>query len=83
MYMVQAMINIDEKTNRVLNIVKAKYGLKDKSEAINAVVSKYEENFLEPELRPEYVEKIREIEKKGEFRTFKSLAALRKEIGDA
>ncbi len=83
MYMVQAMINIEENTNKVLNIVKAKYGLKDKSEAINAVVSEYEQNFLEPELRPEYVEKIREIERKGKFRTFKSLASLRKEIEDA
>ena len=36
--MVQAMINIDEEANSVLNIIKAKYGLKDKSEAINLVV---------------------------------------------
>lgn len=77
------MINIDENTNRVLNIVKAKYGLKDKSEAINAVVSEYEQNFLEPELRPEYVEKIRKIERKGKFRNFKNLVSLRKEIEDA
>ncbi len=59
--MVQAMIDINEKTNRVLNIVKAKYGLKDKSEAIDVVVSEYEENFLEPELRPEYKEKLLKI----------------------
>ena len=61
MYMVQAMIDINEKTNRVLKIVKAKYGLKDKSEAIDVVVSEYEENFLEPELRPEYKEKLQKI----------------------
>jgi hypothetical protein len=56
--MVQAMINIQEKTNRVLNIVKAKYGLKDKSQAIDLVVDEYEESCLEPELRPEYEKKI-------------------------
>ena len=50
--MVQAMININEETNRVLNIIKAKYGLKDKSEAINLIVSEYEQEFLEPELSP-------------------------------
>ena len=33
--MVQALVNLDENTNRVLNIVKAKYDLKDKGEAIN------------------------------------------------
>jgi len=81
--MVQAMINIDEQTNRVLNIVKAKYGLKDKSEAINMVVSKYEEEFLEPELRPEFVEKIKNLEKKGKFKEYKSFAQFRKEIEHA
>ena len=59
--MVQAMININENANRVLNIIKAKFGLKDKSEAINLVVKEYEESFLEPELRPEYKIKLVKI----------------------
>ena len=59
--MVQAVINIDERTNRVLNIVKAKFGLKDKSEAINLVVIEYEQTSLEPELRPKYKVKLGEI----------------------
>lgn len=62
-YMVQAMIDIDEKANRVLNIIKAKYGLRDKSEAINLMVNEYEENFLEPEFRPEYKKKLTRIVK--------------------
>ena len=61
--MVQAVINIEEKTNRVLNIVKAKFGLRDKSEAINLVVNEYEQNSLEPELRPEYQVKLAKIMK--------------------
>ena len=61
--MVQAVINIDENTNRVLNIVKAKFGLRDKSEAINIVVNEYEQLSLEPELRPEYKAKIDKIVK--------------------
>jgi hypothetical protein len=70
--MVQAVINIDERTNRVLNIVKAKFGLKDKSQAINLVVNEYEEGFLEPQLRPEYKAKLAKIVKgkhisRGEF----------------
>ena len=77
------MINIDENANRVLNIVKAKFGLKDKSQAINLVVSEYESNFLEPELRPEFIEKIKRIEKAGKFRNYKSLDALRKAADDA
>lgn len=61
--MVQAIINVEENVNRVLNIVKAKFGLKDKSQAINLVVQEYEENFLEPELRPEYKDKLVKVMK--------------------
>ncbi len=59
--MVQAVINIDENTNRVLNIVKAKFGLKDKSQAISLVVNEYENLSLEPALRPEYRAKLTKI----------------------
>lgn len=59
--MVQAIINIDERANQVLNIVKAKFGLKDKSEAINMMAEQYEEEILEPELKPEYIEKAFKI----------------------
>lgn len=62
-YMVQAIINIDERTNRVLNIVKAKYGLKDKSAAIDRMAAEYEEEILDPAVRPEYIEKLKKIEK--------------------
>jgi len=57
--MVQAFINIDDHTNRILNIIKAKYGLKDKSEAIDLMATQYEEDILEPEIRPEYIEKAK------------------------
>jgi hypothetical protein len=61
--MVQAIINIDERTNRILNIIKAKYGLKDKSAAINRMAIEYEKEILEPELKPEYIEKLERIDK--------------------
>jgi len=71
--MVCAIINIPEHANRILNIVKAKYGLKDKSEAINLVTQIYEEEVLEPELRPEYAKKLKGIlksEKRVNVRDF-------------
>jgi hypothetical protein len=71
--MVQAIININEKTNRILNILKAKYGLKDKSQAIDLMAQQYEEDVLEPELRPEYIKKIetRQKEKTVEIKNFR------------
>jgi hypothetical protein len=64
--MVQALVELDENTNRVLNIVKAKFGLKDKSEAIKTITRYYVENEDEPELRPQFIEKIKKAEK-GKF----------------
>src|SRR4030043_343403 len=60
--MVQAIINIKENTNRILNILKAKYGLKDKSQAIDIMAQQYEQELLEPELKPEYIEKAKKVE---------------------
>ena len=61
--MVKALVRIDENTNRVLNVVKAKYGLNDKGEAIDFVVASYIEHENEPELRPEFIEKAKKIMK--------------------
>lgn len=57
--MVKAMIDIPQEVNHVLNIVKARFDLKDKSEAISYVVSSYGGEILEPELRPEFIEKMK------------------------
>ena len=59
--MVQAIINISEHANAILNIIKAKYRLNDKSQAIDLMAEKYEEALLEPALRPEYIKKARKI----------------------
>jgi len=80
--MVQAIINIDEHTNRILNMVKAKYGLKDKSQAIDIMAIQYEEEVLEQKLRPEYIEKLKKIKKEKGIR-FKNIEELKKRIENA
>ncbi len=81
--MVQAIINLGDFEDRVLSIIKGKYGFKNKSDAVNFVIDKFEEDFLEPELKPEFVEKIRRIEKEGKFHRFKSLNELRRAVENA
>ena len=75
--MVQSIIDLGEKEDRIINIVKAKFGLKNKSEAVALLAKSYEENFLEPELRPEYLEKLNKI-RKGKYIKFNSIEELRK-----
>ena len=48
--MVKAIVTIDDRTNRILNILKAKYGLKDKSQAINLMAKQFEACVMEPRL---------------------------------
>ena len=66
--MTQALIKLNENINRVLNIVKAKYDLKDKSETIEFIIKKYIEYENEPELKPEFIEKINKIKKEKSIR---------------
>lgn len=61
--MVQAVINIEDHENRIINVVKGKFGLKNKSEAIRLIINEYEKELLEPELKPEYIEKMKKREK--------------------
>jgi hypothetical protein len=60
--MVKAIVILDERTNRILNILKAKHGLKDKSQAINLMAKQYELCVMEPELRPEFIESLKASE---------------------
>lgn len=80
--MVQAIINLGEYEDRILTILKGKFGFKNKSEAINFVIDKYQEEFLEPELKPEYVKKLNTIKKQKGIK-FKSIDELRKSIENA
>jgi len=81
--MVQNIIDVEENIDRILNIVKAKFGLKNKSQAVALIAKIYSDSFLEPELRPEYIEKLKKIDKEGEFISFDSVDDLKKSIENA
>ena len=65
--MVKSIINLSEQESRIVNVVKAKYGLKDKSQAISLILKRYEECELEPQLRPEFIKEIQQNQKHGKF----------------
>lgn len=70
--MPKAVIDLSERANRIVNIVKAKEGLRGKSEAIERIVEEYEQHILEPQFRPEFVEDVQRV-RKGPFRKVKKL----------
>lgn len=81
--MVQSIINLSEGKDRILNIVKAQHGLKNKSQAVEFVLGVHADSFLEPELRPEFVEKILNIDRNGKFLSFSSIEELKNSIENA
>jgi len=81
--MVQSIIDINENEDRVLNIVKAKFGLKNKSQAVSLIAKIYADSFLEPEFKPEYIKKLQKIEKAGKFISFDSIEELRASVENA
>jgi len=77
---IKALVKLDEREDQVLNIVKAKYRLRNKNDALRLVIREYE-NSLEPELRPEYIKKLKRIEKEGKYvGPFTSIEELDKHI---
>jgi len=63
--MVKAIVEINERANRIINIVKAKEDLRDKSDVINLIIDTYGKEFMEPELRPEFIKELLEAQKEN------------------
>ncbi|HIH13821.1 MAG TPA: DUF2683 family protein [Nanoarchaeota archaeon] len=63
--MVVAMnLHVSEYASRVLGVVKEKFGLKDKSEAMDKFAEMFGDEFIDKEAKDEYIKKIIEIEKR-------------------
>ncbi len=77
--MVQSVIDISSNLDRVLNIVKAQHGFKNKSQALELILNVYSESFLEPELRQEFIVRLEKIKKEKGI-PFKDVNELRKII---
>jgi Protein of unknown function (DUF2683) len=65
-------VDLSEHVNRVVNVVKARDGLKGKSEAIESNVVAYKQEILDPALRPEFVADLERV-RRGKFRRIRSL----------
>ena len=60
--MVFARVELSDYSNRVLNVIKAKFGLRTKSEAIDKLAEIFGEEFAEKEASEEYAKKILKLE---------------------
>jgi hypothetical protein len=60
--MVFARVSLSKYGNKVLNVVKAKFDLNDKSEALNKFLDIYGDEFVEKEAKEDYIKKVISIE---------------------
>ena len=77
-------VKVKEYTSRVLGVVKEKYGLKDKAEALDKFAEMYGGEFVDREVKEEVIKEViesceRHIKKYG-FRS-RTVAELRKKVG--
>mgnify|MGYP001574962494 CR=1 FL=1 len=56
--MTSMSITINEYTNKVLGVIKEKFGLKDKAKALDKFAEMYGEDFVEKEVKDEIVEDV-------------------------
>ena len=75
--MTSAIVHLTEENTILLNLIKAKFSLPNKSDAMNFAVHEYAKEALEPELRPEYVRKIKRLLKEKPI-AYSSFAEMRK-----
>lgn len=78
-------INVNEYTNKVLGVIKEKFGLKDKAQALDKFAEMYGEEFVDREVRDEVIEEMikssREWEKRYKFKRKMTLKELDKLCG--
>ncbi len=76
-------LKVNEYGNRVLGVIKAKYGLNDKSQALNKFLDMYGEEFVDRQVKEEIIQAmIKSCDKHIKKNGFKStnIADLRKRI---
>lgn len=59
--MTQVRLELDEYTLRVLDVVKGKFGLKNRADALKRFVNEYGNDYVEPIFNEEYLNELNSI----------------------
>ncbi len=73
--MVQNIIKLSEKENRIINMVKARHGMRNKNQALGLIIQTYARSFMPAALRP-----IENTNKTFSKKRVSSVEELRKKI---
>jgi len=71
---VNVNLKISDYSNRVLGVVKEKYGYKDKSRALDRIMEMYGDEFVEKELRDDFIAEVIASVEKQKKQKFKPMS---------
>ncbi len=73
--MVQNIIKLSERENRIVNVVKAKSGMKNKNQSLGFIIQTYAKEHL-----PEMMQPLERPRRSSSIKEVRSVEELRKEI---
>jgi hypothetical protein len=73
--MVQNIIKLSERENRIVNIIKAKHGMKNKNQALGFIIQTFAKQFL-----PESLQPIERPKRSSERKQVENIEEFRKEL---
>ena len=73
--MVQNIIKLSERENRIVNIIKAKHGMKNKNQALGFIIQTFAKQFL-----PESLQPIERPKRSSERKQVETIEEFRKEL---
>lgn len=73
--MVQNIIKLSERENRIVNIIKAKHGMKNKNQALGFIIQTFAKQFL-----PESLQPIEKPKRSSERKQVENIEEFRKEL---
>ena len=73
--MVQNIIKLSERENRIVNIIKAKHGMRNKNQALGFIIQTFAKQFL-----PESLQPIERPKRSSERKQVETIEEFRKEL---
>lgn len=72
-FMTQVRLELDNYTLRVLDVIKGKFGLKNRTQAIQKFALEEGHKYVEPEVREEFIKELDAIYEEHKKKGFKSM----------
>jgi hypothetical protein len=79
--LISARVELNDYANRVLGVIKIKFGLKDKSQALNKFIELYGDEVIEREASDEYIKKVISISE-NHFKKYRNKKMSEKELNN-